>query len=60
MLLRALNHRNAELVRLYSGMNRAMVQLCAGYNENELEVVADFLRRTAHAGQSATDALAGN
>jgi DNA-binding MarR family transcriptional regulator len=60
VLVRPLNSRNAELVRLYSGMNASMEQICAGYGDAELEVVADFLRRTAHAGRSATDELASD
>jgi DNA-binding MarR family transcriptional regulator len=58
VVVRALHHRIAELVRLYSGMNTAIDQICAGYADTELELVADFLRRTANAGQSATDELA--
>ncbi len=38
-------------------MNRSMNQIYAGYNERELELVADFLHRTANAGRSATDEL---
>src|SRR5919107_4877997 len=34
VIVRALRDRNAELVRLYSGMNTAMDQLCAGYNDD--------------------------
>jgi hypothetical protein len=35
-----------------------MSEICAGYGDAELEVIADFLRRTAEAGQTATDKLA--
>jgi hypothetical protein len=41
-------------------MNGSLDQICAGYGDAELEVVADFLRRTAHAGRSATDELVGD
>ena len=58
VVVRALRGRNAELMRLYSGMNTSMDAICAGYAESELEVLADFLRRTASAGQSATEKLA--
>jgi DNA-binding MarR family transcriptional regulator len=58
--VRAVRGRNAELFRLYAGMNTAMDTLCAGYTEAELELVADFLRRTTEAGRTATDELAGN
>jgi DNA-binding MarR family transcriptional regulator len=50
--------RNAEVLRLYSGMNASLEQICAGYTEAELEVLADFLRRTTTAAQSSTDDLA--
>src|SRR6266540_1073637 len=54
VVVRARRDRNAELLRLYAGMNTAMDQLCAGYSDDQLELLADFLRRTANAGQSAT------
>jgi len=50
--------RNAEVLRLYSGMNTSLDQILAGYAEAELEVLADFLRRTTTAAQSSTDDLA--
>ncbi len=59
ILVRALRDRNAELVRLYSGMNSSMTEICARYGDAELEVLADFLRRTVDAGRSATEKLAG-
>ena len=55
--LRALRDRGGEVVRLYSGMNGAMARLCAHYTDAELELIADFLHRTTHAGQAATDDL---
>ncbi len=58
--VRALRDRNAELLRLYSGMNTSMDQVCARYSDDELELLADFLGRTANAGRSATDELAGD
>jgi hypothetical protein len=48
----------AELFGLYAGMNASMDQLCAGYSDTELELLADFLRRTTDAGRDATDELA--
>src|SRR5882757_7125748 len=60
VLVRALRDRNAEMVRLYSGMNASMDQICAGYGDAELEVIADFLRRTTDAGRNATEELAAN
>ncbi len=60
VVVRARRDRNAELLRLYAGMNTAMDQLCAGYSDDQLELLADFLRRTANAGQSATGELTGD
>ncbi len=58
--LRALPDRTPELFRLYSGMNGSMDEICAGYDETELQLLADFLHRTTHAGRAATDRLAGD
>jgi|SRR5450755_293695 len=55
--IRALNERNADLMRLYSGMSNAMNKICAGYNDTELELIADFLRHTTNAGAAETDNL---
>src|SRR5205814_4340704 len=60
VLVRALRDRNTELVRLYSGMNSSMTEMCSRYGDAELEVLADFLRRTVDAGRSATEKLAGD
>jgi DNA-binding MarR family transcriptional regulator len=56
--VRAVRQRGAEIFRLYSGMNALLDEICAGYADIELELLADFLRRTAGAGQAATDELA--
>jgi DNA-binding MarR family transcriptional regulator len=58
VLVRALRERNADLMRLYSGMNVSMNKLLAGYEDSELELLADFLHRTANAGQNAADEIA--
>jgi DNA-binding MarR family transcriptional regulator len=60
VIVRAIRDRNAELIRLYSGMNTSMDEICAGYADKELELLADFLRRTATAGRDATDELAAD
>ena len=60
VVVRAQRDRNAELFRLYSGMNTAMDQLCASYGEDELQLLADFLHRTTNAGRTATDQLASD
>jgi DNA-binding MarR family transcriptional regulator len=54
--------RGAEILRLYlvdSGMNAAMDDICAGYDDEELEVLVSFLRRTADAGRAAAEKLGG-
>jgi DNA-binding MarR family transcriptional regulator len=58
VLVRALPDRNADLMRLYSGMSASMNGLLVGYKDSELKLIADFLRRTANAGQYAADELA--
>jgi DNA-binding MarR family transcriptional regulator len=60
IVIRALLDRNAEVFRLLAGMNTSMDQVCAGYTDAELELVAGFLRRTTDAGQDATDELASD
>jgi DNA-binding MarR family transcriptional regulator len=60
VVLRPRGDRGAELLRLYAGMNASMDRICAGYGDAELELLADFLRRIADAGRSATDELAGD
>lgn len=57
--VRAVPGRTQELFRVYGGMNAAMDDLCAGYTEDELMLIAGFLRRTAEAGRAATDELSG-
>jgi len=60
ILIRALRDRNSELLHLYSEMNTSMDQICAEYGDAELQLLADFLRRTAQAGRAATDELASD
>jgi DNA-binding MarR family transcriptional regulator len=60
VVVRANRTRNAEIMRLYSGMNTSMDRICAGYGEPELQLLADFLSRTAEAGRSATEELTGD
>jgi DNA-binding MarR family transcriptional regulator len=55
--LRVLPDRGAEIFRLYAGMNGRMDRICGRYTEAELDVIADFLRRTTTAGTEATDDL---
>ena len=60
VVVRANRSRSAEILRLYSGMNTAMDRICARYGESELELIADFLRRTADAGRNATNELSAD
>jgi DNA-binding MarR family transcriptional regulator len=56
--VRALRDRAGELIRLFGGMNGAMDDVCGGYTDEQLELIGDFLRKTAAAGQEATGKLA--
>jgi DNA-binding MarR family transcriptional regulator len=58
VVVRVRRDRGGELFRLYAGMNASMDRLLAGYNDDQLELLADFLRRTTDAGRNATDELA--
>ncbi|MGZ4305698.1 MAG: MarR family transcriptional regulator [Solirubrobacteraceae bacterium] len=58
VLVRAVRDRYAELLRLYSGLSRSMNKLLADYSDTELELIADFMRRTVDAGRKATEELA--
>jgi DNA-binding MarR family transcriptional regulator len=60
VLVRSVRDRNAEVFRQYAGMNSAMDEIFGRYDDAELEVLADFLRRTVDAGRAATDDLAAD
>ncbi|MGW4943751.1 MarR family transcriptional regulator [Actinoplanes sp. NPDC004185] len=51
--IRSLRDRQGELYGMLAGMNRSIEEICAGYSDAELAVVADFLRRTTEAGETA-------
>ena len=57
VLVRTNHEQFGEFIRHYSGINRAMNKLLAGYSDSELETIADFMRRTVEAGRKATDEL---
>ena len=46
--------RGGELLRLYQGMNGAMDEICAGYTPDQLDLITEFLTRSAAAGEHAT------
>ncbi|MEV0387941.1 MarR family transcriptional regulator [Nonomuraea sp. NPDC050643] len=52
--VRALPDRGGEIYRLFAGMNSAVDSICAEYDEQQLKLLADFLRRTTDAGLVAT------
>jgi DNA-binding MarR family transcriptional regulator len=60
VLVRALRGRSADVPRLYSGMSTSMNKLLAGYENAELELLADFLHRAANAGRNAANDLAND
>ena len=60
VLVRAARDRSADMYRLYSGMNALMDEICSGYSDTELDLIADFLRRTTDAGRQAADDLAAS
>ncbi|MEU9830755.1 MarR family transcriptional regulator [Streptosporangium sp. NPDC048047] len=58
--VRALPDRGREMHRLFAGMNSAMDSICAEYDERQLKLLADFLRKAADAGLTATRDLAAD
>lgn len=57
VVVRPLPDRVADIVRLYGPMTRSMTRLCADYSDDELELIAGFLRRAALAGHDAATEL---
>lgn len=57
VLVRAERQRGAEVSRLYAGMDAAIDVISDAYDDAELKVLADFLRRCAAAGRTATETL---
>lgn len=55
--VRALPDRGKEMYQLFAGMNSAMDSICAEYDEEQLKLIADFLRKTTDAGLTATRGL---
>ena len=63
VVIQAARGRGAEILRLYlvdSGMNTAIDQICAEYDDQDLQLLAGFLRRTADAAQTAAERLAAS
>ena len=60
VVVQAARGRGAEILRLYlvdSGMNTSVDQICGEYEENDLQLVEGFLRRTADAARTAAEKL---
>ena len=55
----AIPTRSADMVQMFSGMNEAMDEVCAGYDDAQLATIQDFLERAARAGQESAAKLAG-
>ena len=55
--VRLVRTRGPEILRLFGGMNTALTQISAGYTDDELAVIADFVRRTAEAATEAAAEL---
>ena len=60
VVIRAERGRAGDVLRLYAGMNSAMDEICADYTEQDLDLLAGFLRRTAGAGRTAATELDGS
>ena len=43
----------------FNGMNIRMGQILAGYSDDQLDTIADFLHRTTAAGRASSDEIAG-
>jgi DNA-binding MarR family transcriptional regulator len=55
IVIRMLPERNREMYRLYAGMDSLMDEICDGYDNDQLELITEFFRRAAGAGQLATE-----
>ena len=59
VVVRAAPGRGREIFQLYAGMNGSMDEICADYTVEQLEIIEEFLRRTATAGRDSTAGLTG-
>jgi DNA-binding MarR family transcriptional regulator len=57
VLVAVVSKRNAEVARHYAGMSKSLSEIVATYTEDELELIADFLRRAIDAGGHAVEEL---
>ena len=49
--------RQRELYGIFGGMNSRMTEICDGYTDEQLDLIADFLGRTVAAGRTSADEL---
>lgn len=57
VVVRNRRERGTELIRMYSGMNDAVQEICQDYDEDQLDAIASFLHKTYDAGRAAADDL---
>lgn len=60
ILVQVVKEKETEVADMFSGLNSAMDDVCSGYEDAELVMIADFLLRTSKAGRVATEDLAGH
>jgi len=63
VVVQAVRGRGAKILRLYlvdSGMNTAVDEICAQYDDEQLELLIGFMQRTADAGRAASERLTGD
>jgi len=58
VVIRMLPERNAEVYRLYAGMNSLIDEICRDYDDEQLELIVAFLGRVSEAGATAAEQLA--
>jgi DNA-binding MarR family transcriptional regulator len=57
VIVHALGNRARELTANYAGMNSAIDEICAAYDQHELAIIAGFLERVAAAGKTVNAAF---
>jgi DNA-binding MarR family transcriptional regulator len=58
VLVQVVREKEAEVALMYAGLGRAVEELCSGYRDADLVMIAGFLLDTASAGRTVTDGLA--
>jgi DNA-binding MarR family transcriptional regulator len=57
VVIRVLPDRDAEVYELYSGMNSLIDDICADYDDRQLDAISGFLQRVREAAAAATEEL---